>query len=137
MDHITVLHALDRTFVVPLLKIDPSTQRTAGQHGVRCLGDEAPHPAAFVSLEMRNNNVAEARGIEDLGNRGTNVVVHRKGAGVEERRFVIVDQELIEADPFLNSIGRDAVNAATQMIYPRHGDGPRYQLLPSEATKIR
>ena len=31
----------------------------------------------------------------------------------------------IEADPFLSSIGRDAVDAASQMIYARHGDSPR------------
>jgi hypothetical protein len=99
MEHITVRHALDRTLVVPLLKIDPSAQCTASQNGIGRLGDKAPHPAAFIGLEVRNNDVAEARGIEHPGYRGTNVVVHGKGAGVNERRFVIVDQEPIEADP--------------------------------------
>jgi len=46
--------------------------------------------------------MAKARAVGRLGNRGTNVVVDGEGAGVTERRFVIVDQDLIEADPFLN-----------------------------------
>src|SRR5262245_39387653 len=135
--HVAVLHTLDGTSVVPLLKIDACTQCTASQHGIRCLGDEAPHPAAFVSLEVRNNDMAEARWIEHLGNCGTNVVVHGESTGMNERRFVVVDQELIEANTFLNSIGRDAVDAASQVIYARRGNGARYQrlrMLPDTLT---
>jgi len=49
--------------------------------------------------------MAKARAVGRLGNRGTNVFVDGEGAGVTERRFVIVDHKLIEADPLLGSIG--------------------------------
>jgi hypothetical protein len=55
---------------------------------------------------------------------------------MNKRRFVIVDQELIEANAFLNSISRDAVDAAGQVIYACHGDEPRYQPLLSEVTRL-
>src|SRR5262249_59777662 len=107
---------------VPRQKIEPNTKRTASKNSMGRLGKKAPHPATFVGLEVRNNDVTEARGIEHLGNRKTNVVVHGKGTGVNQRWFVIVDQELIEANPFLSSIGADAVDAASQMIYARHDE---------------
>src|SRR5262249_18355179 len=70
--------------------------------------------------KVRNNDIAEPRGIEHLGNRCTDISVHRESAGVNERRRVIVDQKLIEANPLLGSKGRDAIDAAGQMIYACH-----------------
>src|SRR5271166_363148 len=124
IEHVAVLHALESNRIVPLLKIDPGSRRAAGQHGLWCLRREAHHPAAFVGFEVRNNDIAEPGGIEHLGDRCTDVIVHRKGASVNERRFVIVDQELIEANPLLRSIGRDAIYTAGHMIYARHRDRP-------------
>jgi dipeptidyl aminopeptidase/acylaminoacyl peptidase len=95
-----------------LLKIDPSLHRAAGQYALRRLRDEASHPAAFVGFEVRNNHMAEPRGIEHLGDRCADVGVHTKGTSVNWRRFVIVDQKLIEANPRLRSIGRYAIHTA-------------------------
>ena len=41
--------------------------RAAGKHGLWRLCNEAPHPAAFVGFEARNNDIAEPRGIKHLG----------------------------------------------------------------------
>src|SRR6516162_1908208 len=120
IEHIAVLHALERPRVVPLRKIDPRTDQAASQHRLWCLRNEASHSAAFVGFKVRNNDIAEPRGIEHLGNRCTDISVHRESAGVNERRCVIVDQKLIEANPLLGSKGRDAIDAADQMIYACH-----------------
>jgi hypothetical protein len=45
---------------------------------------------------------------------------------MNERRLVIIDQELIGAEPNPSSISRNAVDAASQVIYACHGDRPRY-----------
>jgi hypothetical protein len=82
MEEVAVLHALDTTGVVPLLKIDPSPHRAAGQHGLWRLRNEASHPATFVGFEVSNNDIAEPRGIEHLGGRCADASVYRKGTSV-------------------------------------------------------
>lgn len=91
IEHVAILHAVERARVVPLLEIDPSPHCAAGQHRPWRLCNEASHPAAFVGFEVRHNDMAEPRGIQHLGNRSADAGVHRKGASVNQRRFVIVD----------------------------------------------
>ena len=62
--HIAVLHALDRPGVVPLLKVDPPTNCAAGKHSLCGLSDEPAHSAAFVCLEVRDDDVAQARRVQ-------------------------------------------------------------------------
>jgi hypothetical protein len=61
--------------------------------GIGRFRDEASHPAAFVGFEVRDDDMAGRDGSSTWVNRRANVSVHRKGAGANERRLVVLDQK--------------------------------------------
>ncbi len=60
---------------------------------------------------MGNDDVGEPARVDDLGDRRAHRPVHRVVGGMDQRRPVVVDQELIEADRPFTVVVADAVGA--------------------------
>src|SRR5579871_70769 len=75
IEDIAVAHAFDRTAVVPVAEIDAGAKLARYQHGIGRVLDKTVHPAAFVGLEVTDDDVSEPLWIEHLRDRRADGVV--------------------------------------------------------------
>ena len=68
---------------------------------------------------MEEHEVGELRRVKHLANRPADVLVQEVVARVDERRALVVDQELVERDPVGLRERRDPLAAARDVVDPR------------------
>jgi hypothetical protein len=71
---------------------------------------------------VQQDHVFELAGVQHLGDGLADVVVHRVHAGMDERRALVVDQELVELEVQAVGVGGgDPVDPVDDLVDPRQG----------------
>ena len=98
-------------------------ERAARKRGVRRTLEEAVHAAVLVGLEVEQDDVLELAGIEHLRHRVADVLVELVHPGVDERRPLVVDQELVELERRVRQLdgSTDPVDPVDDLVNLRHG----------------
>ncbi|HEX5195092.1 MAG TPA: hypothetical protein VFW09_20040 [Solirubrobacteraceae bacterium] len=68
---------------------------------------------------MQQRDELQPRRVEHLGDRAVHRLVQRMHAGVDQRRSLVVDQELVHRQPELVRPARDPVDAVDDLVDPR------------------
>ena len=116
LEHFAVGEALNLAPVVPGGDVEVHRQRAARQRRVRRRLQDAVHPAALVALEVQQRHVLQPRRVQDLRDRRPHRLVGLVHAGVDQRRALVVDQELVEGDAVLGFPGGDAIDAIADRV---------------------
>ena len=114
--------------VAQVVERDHATGHAVRDLRVRGDREELVHRAAFVGLDMAERDPAQACERHDAGDGLRHQRKHPPRAGVEERRLVGVDEELVEREApgcGVRHAGRQAVDALGDFVDTGvHGDGP-------------
>jgi hypothetical protein len=123
VNHIAVLVALHAAAVVPAAQVQLHARRAARQGRVGSTLEKAVHSSALVGLEVQQDHIRKPPRVQHLSDGAADVVVHRVHPGVDERRALVVDQELVELEVQAIEVkrGRDPVDPIHDLVDPRHG----------------
>jgi hypothetical protein len=123
LDDRAIAHAAIRASKVPPAEVDASADLAAKQLGFGRLANEPPHAAALIRLKVRHGHVRQLRRIDQLRHCAANAFVHLVRAGMDQRRPLVHDQELVDRDPVLGPELGYAVNAVGDLVDELHWAG--------------
>src|SRR4029077_5941281 len=87
---------------------------------MRGLRHKTLHAAAFVAFKVQEDDVSKTTWVEHLPDGLANVTVHGRHPCVNQRRLLVVNQELVEAYRRILGHSRDAINSANDLVNAGH-----------------